>query len=69
MARLYSGYFSISAIPHTARATVLGERKAGDLVNLENDMVGKYVERLLGLSGGRRPGGALTREFLSRYGF
>ena len=39
--------FSVSTIPHTNAVTTLGERKAGDLVNLETDIIGKYVERLL----------------------
>ena len=39
--------FSVSIIPHTAQVTTLGERKRGDLVNLETDLIGKYVERLL----------------------
>ena len=33
--------FSISAIPHTVKITVLGERKEGDIVNLETDIIGK----------------------------
>ena len=40
--------FSVSTIPHTNAVTTLGERKEGDKVNLENDIIGKYVERLLG---------------------
>ena len=47
--------FSVSVIPHTAAVTTLSERKAGDAVNLENDIVGKYVEKLLGL---QAPGSA-----------
>jgi riboflavin synthase len=43
--------FSISIIPHTLGETTLGEKRAGDSVNLENDIIGKYVERLLGESG------------------
>jgi len=39
--------FSISAIPHTVKITLLGEKKVGDFVNLETDLIGKYVERLL----------------------
>ncbi|MDO5133024.1 MAG: riboflavin synthase [Eubacteriales bacterium] len=39
--------FSISAIPHTVRQTVLQDRKTGDIVNLETDIIGKYVEKLL----------------------
>jgi riboflavin synthase len=39
--------FSVSVIPHTAAETTLGEKSAGDIVNLENDLIGKYVDRLL----------------------
>ncbi|NBI70939.1 riboflavin synthase [Clostridiaceae bacterium] len=66
--------FSVSVIPHTAKQTTLGLRRPGDAVNLENDCVGKYVEKLLGLSGqtgtaaGKRTGG-LTRAFLAENGF
>lgn len=66
--------FSVSVIPHTAKQTILSRRRPGDSVNLENDCVGKYVEKLLGLSGqggaaaGKRAGG-LTRAFLAENGF
>ncbi len=39
--------FAVSVIPHTAEETTLLTKKAGDLVNLENDIIGKYVEKLL----------------------
>jgi riboflavin synthase len=39
--------FSVAIIPHTARLTTLGFKSAGDSVNLEVDLIGKYVERLL----------------------
>lgn len=39
--------FQVSVIPHTWEATCLCRRKKGDLVNLENDCIGKYVEKLL----------------------
>ena len=42
-----SGEFSVSIIPHTLAETALSTKKAGDPVNLETDMIGKYVERLL----------------------
>ena len=42
-------WFSIWLIPHTMEATNLGGRKAGDQVNLEYDMLAKYVDRLLAL--------------------
>lgn len=39
--------FSVSTIPHTLEHTNLGTRRRGDLVNLETDLVGKYIEKLL----------------------
>ncbi len=41
--------FSVSVIPHTWKVTNLAERNVGDSVNLEADVLAKYVERLLGL--------------------
>ena len=46
-----AGWFQVSVIPHTGEETTLLRKKPGDQVNLENDIIGKYVERLLGLSG------------------
>ena len=40
--------FSVSVIPHTRRETILSDKKIGDAVNLETDVIGKYVERLMG---------------------
>ncbi|MBR1537327.1 MAG: riboflavin synthase [Treponema sp.] len=42
--------FSVSVIPHTSKETTLLSKKAGDFVNLENDIVAKYVQKLLGSS-------------------
>ena len=39
--------FKVSIIPHTAANTILAVKKAGDVVNLENDIIGKYVEKLM----------------------
>lgn len=47
VARVNSDTFAVSVIPHTASVTNLSDRKKGDTVNLENDIIGKYVERLL----------------------
>ncbi len=57
--------FSIAMIPHTAKLTTLGFKKAGDSVNLESDIIGKYVERLLS---GRVEGG-VNLELLKKTGF
>lgn len=43
-----SSGFTVNIIPHTASRTTLSLRKPGDLVNIETDIIGKYVERLLG---------------------
>ena len=61
--------FSVSVIPHTAAESVLGERVPGDLVNLEADMIGKYVEKLLAPAPAGRTEGGVTRDLLSRCGF
>lgn len=61
--------FSVSIIPHTAAQTVLGRRKVGDLVNLETDIIGKYVEKLMGREPELKTQSAITREFLTRHGF
>ena len=47
IAALREKSFDVAVIPHTFASTTLGERKQGDLVNLEVDVLGKYVERLL----------------------
>jgi riboflavin synthase len=39
--------FSVAIIPHTAKVTTLGLKQVNDPVNLESDLIGKYVERLL----------------------
>ena len=47
IAKVTDNDFSVSLIPHTAKETVLGYKKTGDTVNLENDVVGKYIEHFL----------------------
>ena len=61
--------FLVSVIPHTVSMTVLGERKEGDIVNLETDIVGKYIEKLLSASFHTSGSSNITREFLNKYGF
>ena len=70
VARVDADSFAISAIPHTVAVTVLADRKVGDPVNLETDIIGKYVEKLLRLApeAPQRNAG-ITKEFLTRYGF
>lgn len=63
--------FQVSLIPHTAHATVLGSKRIGDSVNLESDLLGKYIERLLqNRDNPTKPSkGKLDLEFLSANGF
>lgn len=71
VARVDSDSFAISAIPHTVSVTVLADRKPGDQVNLETDIIGKYVEKLLQPPppAEEEKKSGITREFLTRYGF
>ena len=41
------GWFAVALVPHTLKVTTLGDRRPGDLVQLEVDVVAKYVERLV----------------------
>lgn len=61
--------FAISAIPHTVAVTVLQDRKPGDKVNLETDIIGKYVEKLLQPQEVPKQSSGITRDFLTKYGF
>lgn len=64
-------WFSVSLIPHSAAMTTLGFKKVGNKVNLEADVIGKYVEKLLGL-GSPQVGSKtsnLNQNFLQQHGF
>ncbi len=63
--------FKISMIPHTGEATTLLTKKAGDSVNLENDLIGKYVEKLLFTKSEEKKEekDELTMDLLAEYGF
>ena len=62
--------FTVNLIPHTAEITTLGLLKPGDTVNLETDLIGKYIHRLMMYGGGTpRPQEGLTLEFLAKHGF
>ena len=61
--------FSVSIIPHTLQETTLGLLAVGDVVNIEVDMIGKYVEKLLGGNPSPSAGQSLDSAFLARHGF
>lgn len=69
-----SSSFRVSIIPHTLGETVLNHKKAGDTVNLETDVLGKYVDHLLhygsgSAEGGRAGNSGISRDFLAANGF
>lgn len=61
--------FVVSLIPHTREVTALREKKAGDTLNIETDIIGRYTEKLLKLNEEKAEPSKLTREFLTKYGF
>ena len=60
--------FSVSLIPHTFQATTLGFKGPGDSVNLENDMIGKYIYRFMSQKP-EKPEAKLDQNFLAKHGF
>lgn len=62
--------FAVSIIPHTAKVTTLGLKQVGDLVNLESDLIGKYVERLLQERGilPAKPAPVIDKDYLKKRG-
>ena len=73
VARLTDADFAVSIIPHTRAETTLSLKRVGDEVNLETDMVGKYVERFLGAPlpppSATAESGGITQAFLTAHGF
>lgn len=77
VAAVSSHDFRVSIIPHTGSETILLRKHPGDQVNLENDIVGKYVQHLLGYSTGQtanasrgtNSGSRITEAFLAEHGF
>ncbi|EXM40421.1 riboflavin synthase subunit alpha [Ruminococcus albus SY3] len=59
--------FTVSVIPHTAEQTILPYKKAGDIINIETDIIGKYVEKLLRPAEPKKSG--VTMEQLMKNGF
>jgi riboflavin synthase len=61
--KLEKGRFYVNIIPHTAAHTTLAGKKEADVVNIETDILGKYVEKLL-----QTPRG-IDKDFLAEHGF
>ena len=79
VAKLTDDSFSVSVTPHTGEETTLLAKKPGDIVNLENDIVGKYVERLMNFNTSQKSPfdnktatstkSNITMDFLTENGF
>jgi len=67
VAAVEGSVFVVSVIPHTLEKTTLSDVRSGTLVNLEFDLVGKYIERMV-LKGDEK-GGGISREKLAAWGF
>ncbi len=65
--------FEVSIIPHTADITTIGQKSAGDAVNIETDMIGKYIRKMMqtGMSASKAPSDKrdISLDLLARNGF
>lgn len=69
VASLDKSSFAVSVIPHTAAQTTLLSKQKGERVNLENDILGKYVQRLLQPEAVSKPASRIDEAFLATHGF
>jgi len=70
--RVGSDFFELSIIPHTAKITSIGFKQPGEHVNIETDIIGKYIERFMDGKkdrGDASQGSAIDRAFLVKAGF
>jgi len=67
------GRFDVNIVPHTAAETTIDDLQKGDEVNIETDLIGKYVERMLGgwseELGTPADSSRIDEDFLRRHGF
>ncbi|MBW2195289.1 MAG: riboflavin synthase [Deltaproteobacteria bacterium] len=61
--------FEVSIIPHTANVTTLGAKRVGDAVNIETDLIGKYVQRFTQQAQGLKPRDSIDEGVLAKAGF
>ncbi len=64
VASVKNNRFTVSIIPHTAKETTLLDKKIGDKINIECDIVGKYIEKFIS-----KPESGITIDFLKENGF
>lgn len=65
--------FDVNIVPHTASQTTIGDLRPGEQVNIETDLIGKYVEKMIGMWGGTAEKGKsesrIDIDFLKEHGF
>ncbi|KDE67758.1 riboflavin synthase [Fusobacterium necrophorum] len=59
----------VSLIPHSQEMIILGKKKVGDYINVETDLIGKYVEKLLSFPKQEEKNSKLSLDFLAKNGF
>lgn len=69
VAHLGEDTFTVSLIPHTSEVTTLLDKHVGSIINIENDVIGKYVERLLKFKADDKKSSSMTLSFLQENGF
>lgn len=70
VSNVWQDSFEVSVIPHTAKSTILSEKTVGSLLNIENDIIGKYIKRFLTAEDKKEQNSSgITEEFLLRNGF
>lgn len=69
VAHLGEDTFTVSLIPHTSEVTTLLDKHVGSIINIENDVIGKYVERLLKFKSDDKKASSMTLSFLQENGF
>ena len=61
--------FQVSVIPHTRQETALTEKRVGSIMNIECDVIGKYVEKLISGDSCGESQSRITESFLMEHGF
>lgn len=67
--RVKGAVFDLNIVPHTLSVTIIGEYRSGTRVNLEVDLIARYLERLVLGEHAAEPGAGVTEELLRRHGF
>ena len=61
--------FDINIIPHTAEETIIDDYRVGTIVNIEVDLLARYLERLLGRDDDGKKGDGLSMKTLKEHGY